>query len=122
MAGRRLRARILAILPPDLIDAAVKQCRKTLAGSADTPLEDRIQNMVAAFKKLSVRREMLEQRLGHDVSKSTNEELAELVGIYNSIKDHLTVPADWFDPIQDTQKTRSINDKMKEIEEHADNV
>ena len=122
MAGRRLRARILAILPPDLIDAAVKQCRKTLAGSADTPLEDRIQNMVAAFKKLSVRREMLEQRLGHDVSKSTNEELAELVGIYNSIKDHLTVPADWFDPIQDTQKTRSINDKMKEIEEHADNA
>lgn len=33
MAGRRLRARILAILPPDLVEAAVLECKKTLAGN-----------------------------------------------------------------------------------------
>ena len=30
--GRRLRARILAVIPPDLVDAAVEECRRTMAG------------------------------------------------------------------------------------------
>ena len=122
MAGRRLRARILAILPPDIIEAAVEQCRKTLAGNADVPLEDRIQNMVAAFKKLSVRREMLEKRMGHDVSRMTMEELVECIGIYNSIKDGSTRPADWFDAVADTGKTDAVNEKLKGEQSHADSV
>lgn len=122
MAGRRLHARILAILPPDIIEAAVEQCRKTLAGNADVPLEDRIQNMVAAFKKLSVRREMLEKRMGHDVSRMTMEELVECIGIYNSIKDGSTRPADWFDAVADTGKTDAVNEKLKGEQSHADSV
>lgn len=82
MAGRRLRARILAILPPDLIEAALAKCRETLAGTSEVPLEDRIRKMVSAFEQISVRREMLEKRMGHDISMMTKEELVEHITIY----------------------------------------
>ena len=49
MAGRRLRSRILAVLPPDLVEDAVKECKKTLAGKNDQPIEDRVKKMVMAF-------------------------------------------------------------------------
>lgn len=112
MAGRRLRARILAILPPDLIEAAVQACRKTLAGNSQEPLEDRIKKMVTAFEKISVRREMLEKRMGHDISKMTKDELVEHISIYNSIKDKNSKPSDWFDNVSDSQRTKSVNDKL----------
>ncbi|MDE6020004.1 MAG: hypothetical protein K2H01_03260 [Ruminococcus sp.] len=114
MAGRRLRARILAILPPDLIEAALAKCRETLAGSSDIPLEDRIRKMIAAFEKISVRRETLEKRMGHDISKMTIEELVEHLTIYNSIKDGSSKISDWFDHMSDDKKTRSINDKLED--------
>ena len=112
MAGRRLRARILAILPPDLIEAAVQACRKTLAGNSQEPLEDRIKKMVITFEKISVRREMLEKRMGHDISKMTKDELVEHISIYNSIRDGSSKPSDWFDNVSDSQKTKSVNDKL----------
>lgn len=114
MAGRRLRARILAILPPDLIEAALAKCRETLAGSSDIPLEDRIRKMIAAFEKISVRRETLEKRMGHDISKMTIEELVEHLTIYNSIKDGSSKISDWFDHMSDDKKTRSINNKLED--------
>lgn len=114
MAGRRLRARILAILPPDLIEAALAKCRETLAGTSEVPLEDRIRKMVSAFEQISVRREMLEKRMGHDISMMTKEELVEHITIYNSIKEGGSRISDWFEHISDDKKTRSINDKLRE--------
>ena len=114
MAGRRLRARILAILPPDLIEAALAKCRETLAGTSEVPLEDRIRKMVSAFEQISVRREMLEKRMGHDISMMTKEELVEHITIYNSIKEGGSRISDWFEHISDDKKTRSINDRLRE--------
>ena len=114
MAGRRLRARILAILPPDLIEAALAKCCETLAGTSEVPLEDRIRKMVSAFEQISVRREMLEKRMGHDISMMTKEELVEHITIYNSIKEGGSRISDWFEHISDDKKTRSINDKLRE--------
>lgn len=119
MAGRRLRARILAILPPDLIEAALARCRETLAGASEIPLEDRIRKMVTAFEKISVRREMLEKRMGHDISAMTKDELVEHITIYNSIKDGGSRISDWFDHISDDKKTKAINDKLG-VDDNAD--
>lgn len=112
MAGRRLRARILAILPPDLIEAAVQKCKETLAGKSEEPLEDRIKKMVIAFEKISIRREMLEKRMGHEISEMTKDELVEHISIYNSLKDGSSTAPDWFPIVEDSQKTKSINDKL----------
>ena len=42
--ARRLRSRILAILPPDLVEDCIKECQKTLAGKNDMPLIDATKN------------------------------------------------------------------------------
>lgn len=96
MGGRRLRARILAILPADLIQAAVDECGKTLAGGNDLPMADRVRAMVNAFKALGVQPVLIEQRVGHPLDAITGEELADLRKIHNSIRDGVSKVTDWF--------------------------
>lgn len=96
MGGRRLRARILAILPPDLVDAAVSRCRATMAGNSEQPLVDRIRRMGEAFAKMQITTDMIEKRLGHKLGETTPDELADMMGIYQSIKDGMSGISDWF--------------------------
>lgn len=85
--ARRLRARILAVLPPDLIEGAIQQCKLTLTGGNDMPLADRINKMVGAFGKLGVTPQMLIDYLGHPLANTTPDELGDLVGFHNAIRD-----------------------------------
>lgn len=96
MGGRRLRSRILAIIPADLVQAAVDQCSKTLAGGNDLPLGDRVRNMVTAFSALGISPALIEKRLGHALDTATGEELGDLRKIHNSIRDGVSKVADWF--------------------------
>jgi hypothetical protein len=97
MAGRRLRARILAVLPADFVEEAIAECKRTLAGKNDTPLEDRIRKMVVEFEKLGVTREMIEKRLSRSVETMNGDDLAEFIGIYNSLKEGQTKISAWFE-------------------------
>lgn len=96
MGGRRLRARVLAILPADLIQAAVDECGRTLAGGNDLPIADRVRNMLTAFKTLGIQPALVEKRLGHGLDTVTGEELADLRKIHNSIRDGVSKINDWF--------------------------
>ncbi len=98
MGARRLRARILAILPADYVEAAVAECKRTLAGKNDAPLVDRVKKMVAEFAKLGVTQAMLEKRLEHKAEAMTGEELADYVGVYNALRGGESKVADWFAP------------------------
>jgi hypothetical protein len=94
--ARRLRARILAILPPDIVEAALTECRSTLAGNNSEPVADRVRKMIAAFGKLQVTAAMIELRLGHSLDAILPDEIADLQGIYNSLKSGMSKAADWF--------------------------
>lgn len=96
MGARRLRARILALIPRYVVEAAEEQCRKTLRGDSKQPLVDRVNAMVAQFKKLGVSIEMIENRLKKPVAQMTPDDFDEYVGIYNSIKDNMQSVNDWF--------------------------
>lgn len=96
MGARRLRARILAILPADLVQAAVDQCSQTLANGGEVPMADRIRGMLAAFKKLGIPAALIEKRIGHSLDNVTGEELADLRKIHNSIRDNMSAIGDWF--------------------------
>jgi hypothetical protein len=98
MGARRLRARILAVLPPDLVDAAVRQCRDTVLNGSDKPLPDRIREMTQAFAKIGVTAEMLAVRLGRSLDTATPEDLVELRGIYQGIRDGASSVREWFSP------------------------
>lgn len=97
MAARRLRARILAVLPSDLVDEAIKECRKTLTGNNETPLIDRVKSMTVAFGKLGVTQEMIEGRLKRKIETMTAEDFADYIGIYNSLKENNSKISDWFE-------------------------
>lgn len=110
--ARRLRSRILAILPPDLVEDCINECKKTLAGQNGIPLIDKIKNMVTAFTKLGVTKEMLEQRLKHTVETVNEEELTEYIGIYNGLKQKETTISDWFEqPKTASQMTELLKEE-----------
>lgn len=111
MAGRRLRARILAVLPADFVEEAIAECKKTLAGKNDTPLADRVRNMIVQFEKLGVSREMIEKRLKRSVDTMNATDLTDYVGIFNSLKDGQTKISDWFEYTQESDLTA----KLKEV-------
>jgi hypothetical protein len=94
--GRRLRARILAILPPDIVDAAVEQCYATLAGANTEPIEDRVKKMLKAFSPFGVMKEHIEQRLGKKLDSVLSEDIVQLTTIYQSLRDNMSKPSDWF--------------------------
>lgn len=115
MGARRLRSRILAILPPDLVEECIQECRRTLAGDNSTPIIDRINKMVVAFQKIGVSKEQLEKRLNHTVESVTEEELVELTGIFNGIKTKETKVSDWFEqPKTASALTEAINEEIRE--------
>ena len=97
MATRRLRSRILAILPAWFVEDAIAECKKTLAGQNDTPLIDRVKKMVVQFAKIGVTQEMIEKRLKRKIDTMTSDDFVEYVGIYNAVKGGESKIADWFD-------------------------
>lgn len=94
--SRRLRACILAILPGDVVEAAVEQCKKTLA-SSDIPISEQVRKMVVAFDEYGVKVEHLEKRLGHKLDATICQEIVTLKGIYKSLKDGMAKREDFFD-------------------------
>lgn len=97
MGARRLRSRILAILPTDLVDMAISECKKTLAGNNDEPLIDRVKKMIVAFGKIGVTKEQIEKRLGRKVDTMTIDDFTDYIGIYNAIKQGESKIAEWFE-------------------------
>ena len=97
MGARRLRSRILAILPTDLVDMAIAECKKTLAGNNDEPLIDRVKKMVVTFGKIGVTQEQIEKRLGRKVDTMTVDDFTDYIGIYNAIKQGESKIAEWFE-------------------------
>lgn len=108
MAGRRLRSRILAVLPPDLVEDAVRECKKTLAGQNDVPIEDRVKKMVMQFQKFGVKPETIEKRLGRSIDTMTADDLSEFVGIFNSLKDGSSGIGDWFDVGTNSDRSKAL--------------
>ena len=101
MATRRLRSRILAILPSWFVEDAIEECKRTIAGRNDTPLIDRVKKMVVAFAKIGVTQEQIEKRLKKKIDTMNADDFVEYTGIYNAIKQGESKIAEWFesDPI-----------------------
>lgn len=87
VASKQMRGRIMALMPKHMVAAGIAECKKTLAGGNDKPLRDRILAMSAAFSKFGVNSAMMEKHLGHPVDNTTIDEFADLMGIYNAIKE-----------------------------------
>lgn len=116
--ARRLRACILGIIPGDIVEAAVEECKKTLTGNNKVPLKDRIANALKAFKeKFRVTQEMIESRFGYKADAFTEYDYLELIKIFNSLKDGMSSVDDWFErPAKEesSQLAKSFEENQKQ--------
>ena len=112
MATRRLRSRILAILPAWFVEDAIAECKRTLAGQNDIPLIDRVKKMVVQFAKLGVTQEQIEKRLKRKLETMTADDFVEYTGIFNAIKAGESKAVEWFDaPAEATELTAALKDQ-----------
>lgn len=95
-AARRLRSCILAIIPGDITEAAVKACEATLSGDGKEPIADRARKMVSAFSEIGVTQAMIEARLTHPIGAIVEGELSALRAIYTSVRDGVSKREEWF--------------------------
>lgn len=116
--ARRLRACILAILPGDVVEAAVERCKKTLE-SSEVPLTEQIRKMVTAFDELGVKVEHLEKRLGHKLEATIPQEIVTLKGIYKSLKDGMANREDFFDIGGSSKAETDIDTLLAEKKQHG---
>jgi hypothetical protein len=108
--ARRLRACLLGVIPADIVEDAVAQCEETLRNTADvTP--DGIQKMLAKFTEIEVTKEQIEKFVQRRLEAITAAQVVRLRKIYNSIKDGLSSPADWF------EQTAPVSSEPKKVDQ-----
>lgn len=95
-AARRVRACLESVIDGDIVDEAVNECRKTLAGKNNAPLVDQVRQMVSAFTEFGVTQEMIEKRLGNKLDAVSHNQLAGLRRIYKSLKDGVGTREEFF--------------------------
>ncbi|MGN0885702.1 MAG: hypothetical protein ACI4RT_01765 [Candidatus Spyradenecus sp.] len=98
-ASRRLRACILEIIPSDVVEAAVAQCKATQEAAirkGGKDIKERVAEMVKLFGELGVTRKMLEAYIGRGLDSITPALLVKLGGVYKSIRDGMSTPEDHF--------------------------
>ena len=95
--ARRVRACILGIIPGDVVDAAVEKCKETLRGQHKTSLEDRFKKMIASFEEnFMVGQKQIEEYLGYGVQGFSEEDFIKMQGVFRSLRDGMSTPADFF--------------------------
>lgn len=92
VASKQARGRILALMPKWLVEDAVQECRKTLAGANNEPIEVRVRRMAEVFKaKYGVTIEALEQYTGKKTAELNVDDLVDLQGVFNALKEGASV-------------------------------
>lgn len=120
LGARRLRACILAVIPGDVIDDALNECDKTLAGKSDEPLVDRAKKMLTAFESIGVSKDQLEVYLGKKIEAILVPELVKMQKVYKSITDGMSKPGDWFDVKEaSSEKVNEMNEKYSAKKEEV---
>jgi hypothetical protein len=115
--SRRLRACILAVIPGDVVEAAVAQCELTLHSQADTSPEA-MTKLVEAFATYGVTREQIERRIQRRLEAIQPAQVVALRKIYTSLRDGMSSPSDWFEPVEPAEQ-QSLRDKVRRAADGA---
>lgn len=94
--ARRQRACILSIIPGDVVDMAVEECKKTVADADKRPVDEILKEILKAFKDIKVTKEQLEKYFDKQLTVMTKEDLVDLRAVYKAIKDGQSKAEDYF--------------------------
>lgn len=113
---------ILKVIPPDVVEDAMRVVRDTLQSAASKDLKlskhEILKTVCASFDVLGVSAAMIEQRLGHPLDLITSEELVELRAIGKSIRDGNSKREEYFSfpnaSAQQVPPNDELNSKLNE--------
>lgn len=94
--ARRVRACILGLIPGDIVDAAVDECKKTATTNTVVNTET-VGKMVKSFEPFGIMQHHIEARIQRNIEAIDAYLLSELRTIYASLKDGMGEPSDYFD-------------------------
>jgi len=115
MGSRRVRACILAVIPGDIVEDAIKECKQTLSSSYQEPLTSRAKKMIAQFDdKFSISKKMIEDYFGYNLEALSENDYSKLITIFNSLKDGMSKREDWFKVTHVTKSSLDIEPKSKD--------
>ncbi|WP_370452375.1 hypothetical protein [Cohnella sp. AR92] len=115
--ARRRRACILAVIPGDVVDAAVEKCKETIRKGQKEPLEDRIRKMLSIFHgEFQVSKDSVEKFIGCAAEAFSENDFIRLKSVYRSLRDNMAKREDFFE----IQKPRSETDSPLNQEEGSD--
>ncbi len=104
--ARRMRACILQLIPSDVVEAAVAQTMVTLRTNIKVTPET-ITSLIEKFAAYGVNKAALETRIQRRIESITPALMLNLGKIYNSLKDEMSVPTDWFEIAEPTNVSGS---------------
>lgn len=103
MGARRMRACILGVIPREVQDMAVEQCRLTLENHIKVTPE-LIKRLIEKFGEFQVTKEQIEARIQRKTEAMLPAQMYDLGGIYNSLRDGMSEPDDWFKAGKEPEK------------------
>lgn len=97
-----VRNSVLQVMPPDIVDEAVRVAKTTMISAAKGEIEgqsreEAARRLALAFADLGVTTDMLQKHLGHSLDIVTDEEVVKLRGIYTSLNDGHSKREEHFD-------------------------
>lgn len=115
VASRRLRACILAVIPGDVVESAVRQVGITQEASVDiTP--DSLQRMLKAFEdKFGVTQQHIETRIQRRIEAILPAQKLLLDKVYISLRDGIGKPSDWFDIEESEQDAQARQARSSDL-------
>ena len=118
-ASRRVRSCILAVIPGDVIDAAVKQCELTMKAGNGKSLDERITDMILKFAEFEVTEEMLSAYIGKKIEAFTANDVIRLSKVYRSLKDGIVGNDYFLQRLKDTGVEETAPEEKGAPEEQA---
>lgn len=95
-AQRRVRACILALIPGDVIDAAMSQCDATLkAQNKGENVQETVSKIIAAFAEFDITADQIRGYIGKNIEAFNEKDVVHLRRVYTSLKDGI-VGNDYF--------------------------
>lgn len=104
LSRRRERSNILAIVPGDIVEAATEKCKETLAKTTD--LKKAVPQIIEAFAKYDIVVEQIEAKLRRKIASIGHSQYVQLRSIFQSLKDGMSEPSDWFESLHDPMKIK----------------
>lgn len=112
-AQRRVRTCLENIIPRDIWEAACEQCDRTLKAQISDPAKA-VADMLQAFSKVGVSREMIEGRIQRRLDAITPAQIIGLRKVFASVRDGMSEVGDWFKAPASTEPPKSVGDRAKE--------